>query len=62
MIPEMGETREEVLQKLADQWLVIKRCGRPEEVAALVTFRASEWASFVTGSACDVDGGFTKSL
>jgi NAD(P)-dependent dehydrogenase (short-subunit alcohol dehydrogenase family) len=62
MIPEMGKTREEVLQNLADQWLVIKRCGKPEEVGALVAFLASDRASFITGSAYDIDGGFTKSF
>jgi 2-dehydro-3-deoxy-L-rhamnonate dehydrogenase (NAD+) len=35
------------------------RIGRPEEVAAVALFLASEEASFVTGSAYVVDGGWT---
>ena len=61
MIPVMGETREEVFRNLAGQVLEIKRFGRVEEVAAVVAFLASERATFITGSAYDVDGGATKS-
>jgi NAD(P)-dependent dehydrogenase (short-subunit alcohol dehydrogenase family) len=37
----------------------IGRMGTPEEIASLVAFLCSEEASFITGSAYDIDGGFT---
>jgi len=38
------------------------RIGRPEEVARLAVFLASEEASFMTGAAVAVDGGFSSGL
>lgn len=40
----------------------LRRYGRPEEIAAAITFLASEDASFITGQALPVDGGNTASL
>ena len=37
----------------------IGRMGQPEEIAALVAFLCSDEASFITGSAYDIDGGAT---
>ncbi|MBV63964.1 MAG: hypothetical protein CMP45_05595 [Rickettsiales bacterium] len=33
--------------------------AKPEEIAALAAYICSDEASFVTGSAFDIDGGFT---
>lgn len=38
------------------------RFGRPEEIANLVTFLASERSSFITGAAYDIDGGTVKNM
>jgi 3-oxoacyl-[acyl-carrier protein] reductase len=36
----------------------MKRYGQPEEIAALVSFLASEKAAYITGAAIPIDGGF----
>jgi NAD(P)-dependent dehydrogenase (short-subunit alcohol dehydrogenase family) len=35
----------------------LKRFGQPEDIAKLVSFLASDDASFITGSEYNIDGG-----
>ncbi len=51
----------QMVQQWADSHL-FKRLGRPEEVAEVILFLASERASLVTGAAYVVDGGLTVQL
>ena len=50
--PAEGEFAEQILPYTA-----LGRYGQPKEVAALVTFLASEAAAYITGAALTVDGG-----
>ena len=52
----------EALRHVRDQmrsWHILNRLGRPEEVANCALFLLSDEASFVTGHALVVDGGWT---
>jgi 3-oxoacyl-[acyl-carrier protein] reductase len=40
----------------------MQRLGEPHELAALVTFLASERAAYITGTSIPVDGGWIRSL
>jgi len=46
----------------AAQLQALKRIGRPEEVARVAAFLASDEAGYMTGSSVIVDGGFSSGL
>ncbi len=56
-----GESHEEVLAGMAKQ-IPMNRLARPEEIASIVAFLASNQASYITGSTIQVDGGWIKNL
>ena len=51
-----GLTPEDYYQKLGKS-VPLQRVGEAEEVANVITFLASEAASYVTGTSINVDGG-----
>lgn len=55
--PLLGALPPEALEPIA-QMHAVKRLGESEEVAALITFLASDDASFITGNYYAVDGGY----
>ncbi|MFG6138082.1 SDR family oxidoreductase [Halomonas sp. B23F22_10] len=56
---QQGRDKAEVFQDFIDRQ-PMARLGRPEEVAALATFLASDEAAFITGTAQLIDGGWAN--
>ncbi|MEM2528310.1 MAG: SDR family oxidoreductase [Ignisphaera sp.] len=54
--------RESSLSPLDHQWHLAGRVGRPEDIAAIVAFLASDEAAWITGVNVVVDGGVTSKM
>jgi NAD(P)-dependent dehydrogenase (short-subunit alcohol dehydrogenase family) len=59
LFEELSMTAEEARQAVMVPRALIKRFGKPEEIATAILFLASSEASYVTGATLVVDGGFT---
>ena len=57
---ERGESHEHVLASMAAD-VPMKRLARPDEVASLIVYLASEQAGYITGTTIQVDGGLIRS-
>ncbi len=55
----LGGDNAEAIKKLYADATIMKRVGRPEEIASVAVFLASDDSSYVTGVTLPVDGGFT---
>ncbi|MEO0270153.1 MAG: 3-oxoacyl-[acyl-carrier-protein] reductase [candidate division WOR-3 bacterium] len=56
---KMTENLPEEIKKRYLESIPLKRAGKPEEVAELVSFLASDKASYITGTCIVIDGGMS---
>ncbi|KAA1252016.1 beta-ketoacyl-ACP reductase [Mycobacterium simiae] len=54
---EMTQAMDPKYQEMAQQAIPLGRIGKPEEVAGVVSFLASEDAAYISGAVIPVDGG-----
>jgi len=59
VIDDLGVPVEVVIKTYIEPRCLIKRFGKPEEIAPAILFLASDEASYMTGTTVVVDGGFT---
>lgn len=57
----MGVTPD-IVKEHSKKDIPMQRLGKPEEMAYLVTFLASDQASYITGTSIPIDGGLLKGL
>ncbi|MCS7034864.1 MAG: 3-oxoacyl-[acyl-carrier-protein] reductase [Phycisphaerae bacterium] len=57
IVTEMTDVLNDKIKEYARSLIPMKRFGQPEEIASVVSFFASEQASYVTGQVVLVDGG-----
>ena len=58
---DKGLKRQDIFQQFADT-TPCARLGQPDELAALITFLASDRAAYITGTSIPVDGGLHRGL
>ena len=55
----LTQKKPEEIKGMVKKFTPLGRFGKPEEVAFLITFLASEKADFITGSVVNIDGGLS---
>jgi 3-oxoacyl-[acyl-carrier protein] reductase len=53
---------DELIEKNLCEKIPLRRIGRAEEVAALITFLASDLADYITGTTIEIDGGLSQAI
>ena len=54
---DMTDAMDDRVQEMAEQLIPLQRKGKPEDVAAVISFLASEDSAYVSGAVIPVDGG-----
>jgi 2-hydroxycyclohexanecarboxyl-CoA dehydrogenase len=48
------------MEEAANRFYPLGRLGKPEDIAPMITFLISDEASWITGQAISISGGFTR--